>query len=239
MNSAEHRANILSTDFTQIGIATAHGVYNGVPTTYVVEEFGTPAPAAAPVAFANTANAASVPTVAPALAVTPASAPAPALAPIKKTSVAVKKPTSVKVAVPSPGSLAGVPVVVSMQSSSDANIQQAFVAVKGAATQTVPVTPIIAPTDATVQSMPTAVTVTAPISQSNIVQQLLSNPRSLANNFYLFLMVLFLLALVLNIFINIRVQYPRLILGGLLVVVVAGLCVMLNQNIGFLHTVIL
>ena len=52
-------------------------------------------------------------------------------------------------------------------------------------------------------------------------------------------MVLFLIALMLNIFINIRVQYPKLIAGGLLVIVVAGLCIMLNQNIGFLHTVIL
>jgi hypothetical protein len=52
-------------------------------------------------------------------------------------------------------------------------------------------------------------------------------------------MILFLIALTLNIFINIRVQYPKLIAGGLLVIVVVGLCIMLNQNIGFLHTVIL
>ena len=59
MNSPEHRANILSANFTQIGIATAQGIYNGEPATYVVEEFGTPAPAVAPVAFVNTANAAT------------------------------------------------------------------------------------------------------------------------------------------------------------------------------------
>ena len=52
-------------------------------------------------------------------------------------------------------------------------------------------------------------------------------------------MVLFAIALTLNIFVNIRVQYPRLIAGGLLVIVVAGLCVMLNQNIGFLHVIVL
>jgi hypothetical protein len=61
MNSPEHRANILNTDFTQIGIAAAQGVYEGEPTTFVVEEFGTPAPAAAPTPFVDTASAATAP----------------------------------------------------------------------------------------------------------------------------------------------------------------------------------
>ena len=77
MNSPEHRANILSGDFTQIGIATAAGIYEGHETTYVVEEFG--APSAAPVAFVNTASAASIPAAVP--VVTPA--------PIKQTSTPV------------------------------------------------------------------------------------------------------------------------------------------------------
>ena len=91
MNSPEHRANILSSNFTQIGIATAQGVYEGQSTTFVVEEFGTPA--AAPVAFVNTASAASIPTVAPSV---------PVLASAKKTLPAapsVKKSPSAPVAV--------------------------------------------------------------------------------------------------------------------------------------------
>jgi hypothetical protein len=43
MNSPEHRANILSDHFTEIGIATAQGLYQGQETTFVVQEFGTPA----------------------------------------------------------------------------------------------------------------------------------------------------------------------------------------------------
>src|SRR5271169_1805453 len=39
MNSAEHRANILDANFTQIGMATAQGTYDGHPATYVVELF--------------------------------------------------------------------------------------------------------------------------------------------------------------------------------------------------------
>ncbi len=43
MNSPEHRANILNGHFTEIGIATAEGMYQGQQTIFVVQEFGTPA----------------------------------------------------------------------------------------------------------------------------------------------------------------------------------------------------
>ncbi len=42
MNSPLHRANILNSSFTEIGIATAKGVYQGRETVYVVQEFGRP-----------------------------------------------------------------------------------------------------------------------------------------------------------------------------------------------------
>lgn len=42
MNSPGHRANILNEHFTEIGIATSQGVYNGEPTTFVVQLFGKP-----------------------------------------------------------------------------------------------------------------------------------------------------------------------------------------------------
>lgn len=71
MNSPEHRANLLSPNYTQIGIATADGLYQGVETTFVVQEFGTPAavaiaaPPPAPVVSQNVpAPAPSQPTVA-------------------------------------------------------------------------------------------------------------------------------------------------------------------------------
>jgi hypothetical protein len=222
MNSPEHRANILSTDFTQIGIATADGIYEGEPTTFVVEEFGTPAPAAAPTPFVDTASAATTPVGAPATA--PAQTPS-----VAKNSVSKPK------VVPPPVATSVVPVVVAIQSSSAPAMQQTFIAVQGTATQTASASPV----SASAPSVGNTAAATPLPAQSNIVQQVLSDPKALANDFYLFVMVLFLIALTLNIFINIRVQFPRLIAGGLLVIVVAGLCVMLNQNIGFIHTVIL
>ncbi len=43
MASPTHRANIMNAGFTEIGIATAEGVYDGHPTTFVVQMFGRPA----------------------------------------------------------------------------------------------------------------------------------------------------------------------------------------------------
>ena len=43
MDSPGHRANILSGNFTEIGIATAEGEYQGRRTVFVVQHFGSPA----------------------------------------------------------------------------------------------------------------------------------------------------------------------------------------------------
>ena len=42
MNSPEHRANILNSNYTEIGVATAEGTYEGASTVFVVQEFGSP-----------------------------------------------------------------------------------------------------------------------------------------------------------------------------------------------------
>ncbi|MDR3582198.1 MAG: hypothetical protein P4L67_02900, partial [Candidatus Pacebacteria bacterium] len=84
-----------------------------------------------------------------------------------------------------------------------------------------------------------ATTVIAPAPQLNAFQRLISDPKALANDFYIAIAILFALALVLNIFIKFRIQFPRLILGGMVVIVVAGLCILLNQNVGLLHAAIL
>jgi hypothetical protein len=43
LNSPTHRANIMNENFTEMGVATAVGEYNGAPATFVVELFGMPA----------------------------------------------------------------------------------------------------------------------------------------------------------------------------------------------------
>ena len=48
MKSPLHKANIVSEKYTQIGVGTARGTYDGFDTVYVVQLFGTPAEALAP-----------------------------------------------------------------------------------------------------------------------------------------------------------------------------------------------
>jgi hypothetical protein len=47
MRSPTHRANIMNAQFTEIGIGTATGTYQGHPTVFVVQLFGAPNPAGA------------------------------------------------------------------------------------------------------------------------------------------------------------------------------------------------
>lgn len=42
MASPTHRANIVKPIYTEIGVGTAEGIYEGVPATFVVQYFGTP-----------------------------------------------------------------------------------------------------------------------------------------------------------------------------------------------------
>jgi hypothetical protein len=57
MDSPTHRKNIVDAKFTEIGVGTAKGKYEGYETVYVVQLFGTPAvPPPAPVAQAQPAT---------------------------------------------------------------------------------------------------------------------------------------------------------------------------------------
>lgn len=74
MNSPTHRANIVGSQYTEIGVGTAKGQYEGYDTVYVVQLFGTPAK---PVAVAPK----PAPKPAPVVAQVVAEAPAPTAVP--------------------------------------------------------------------------------------------------------------------------------------------------------------
>ena len=106
MNSPGHRANILNEHFTEIGIATAEGTYNGVPTVFVVQMFGTPAARlSTPVATETPATKIETPDTAPSQVAGTSTAPTlepatttpeqPAtVSPPKVTVTSVSKPAS-------------------------------------------------------------------------------------------------------------------------------------------------
>ncbi len=96
MNSPSHRANILNGNFTEIGIATAKGFYQGRSTTFVVQMFGTPASAANSV---RTITSPTEPT-APAVAVSiPTTASSITVAPTAPTTVLGTEAVPVQVSV--------------------------------------------------------------------------------------------------------------------------------------------
>ena len=90
MNSPGHRANILNQQFTEIGIATAEGIYQGRPTVFVAQFFGRPAPA--PVALPSPSPISPTPAFALAPPGEPVPVQEPKVEPVTETDtfIAVK-----------------------------------------------------------------------------------------------------------------------------------------------------
>ncbi len=210
LNSPEHRENIMNAGYREIGMATAQGTFDGQPAIYVVELFGAPA---------------AVPTTVATVPVAPAKpATTPATAPIVKTQTP---------ATPAP-------IAVTVVPTSDSS----FVAVKGAETQVKPSQAVPAGTGSatTSQGMPTASALVpqaimpaqtpAPAPSTNLVQRAFVDPRHTIDYFYLAIILFFAAALLVNIFVKINIQHPQVIMGGMLVVLIAGLFIVLNQHFG-------
>ncbi len=182
MNSPLHRANILNGHFTEIGIATAKGIYGGNETTFVVQMFGKPLAVA----------------VAPEPMPTPAPTPIPALTP---------KP----IPVPAPA----------VSGASDTKPAETFVAVKGAETE-----------PQALESVTPKETGTAkPPGPVAVVETALSSPRQNVNTLLFLIASVIAAALVLKVFIKIRIQRPKLIASGLMVLALAVLAILINEKI--------
>lgn len=196
LNSPEHRANILDSNYTDIGMATAQGTFEGHPAIYVVELFGAPAPAAIPVANAA-GNAAG--TAARAVQKTPSANAAISSNPAGTAAVAVKGASTIS---PAPTSV-----------------------------QAAALSPASAPAPAA-----------SPAAQAyelNAVQSAAANPRKIVDEIYFAIALLFGLALVANFAMKLHLRHPQLIFGGMLVVLIAGLLIVLNQHFGTAGVVVL
>ena len=96
MASPTHKANILSPNYTQIGVGMATGTYQGAQVVFVVQFFASPrvvaavppktppataatSPGASPVPTAPTVAAAETPAIAPVVAQAPQSGPSPSV----------------------------------------------------------------------------------------------------------------------------------------------------------------
>jgi hypothetical protein len=163
MNSSGHRANILNSYFTEIGIGMASGQYQGQEATFVVQLFGRPVPAIS-------------------------ASPQPQKSEIKPVAVT---------ATPSP--LAA---------------KDNFVAVKGAEVA------IPGPASSEVAK-------TAP--RAAALEKILSHPKITANFIYIAFGLLMIVALALTIFIKIKIQHPKLIGNGVLLLLLIAAMLLVNQ----------
>jgi len=177
MNSPDHRANILDNRFSEIGIATAKGIYKGREAIFVVQFFGRPE--------AKVAQTAPIKT--------PAPKPLPVVQPKEQAAspVAEKPPQEMAV------------------------IKE---------TEKEPVVSGVATENLSVQEP-------GSLAQSLIFKRIFLMPRKVSNFIYFFIAAFILLALVFKIFIKIKIQYPRLVLNGVLVLFVIISILYLNSLI--------
>jgi hypothetical protein len=146
----------------------------------------------------------------------------PAAAPVAVASAQAPPYAAVQPTLPP-----AIPIVTASGTATSANMEQSFIAVKGAETGTAPAA--VAPVAQTSSAANAAVS--KPAEESNPVQQAFVSPRQTVNYLYLALMGIFALALALNIFIKVRIQHPDLIMGGVVVIAVAAICIILNHQL--------
>lgn len=207
MHSESHRANILNDNYTEIGIATAKGVYKGKDVIFVVQEFGRPSLVAQVTGHANENGSATTSTT--------IGEPKEALLPIVQKPITIK-PTPKATTTPTPTPVAA-PLRVATATTSTST---STTIVAGAETTKldVPVAPISSPVLETVR-----------ISKFDL---LLASPRQATTIIYLILAAILAFALGLAIFIKIRIQHAHIIANGILLIAIIISLVLLNAAIG-------
>lgn len=167
LNSPAHRQNIMNRRFTEIGIGTATGTYEGRETIFIVQMFGTPILA----------------------------------------SVAEKLP-----AVPGPEDIA------TAESATPATSQEMFVEILGVTDKSAAVIDV---ESNRAQGEPTPI--------STPMQRAIASPTTTVNYLYAALMAIISLALILNIIIKVRIQHPKLILNGVIMLLIINSVLLLNH----------
>ena len=206
MHSPSHRSNIMGENYTEIGIATAHGTYKGRDAIFVVQMFGRPSLIARQVNTATTTVdkiGAKISTVTPSEQETQA----PVKTPQKEVTPVEQKTLNNISRIPTTTIVAGAETTKLAVGSAIPNT------LGGVAPETKETTP------------------TANITESKTtwIKKIIASPRQTTNALYLILAALITLALGLAVFIKIRIQYPHIIANGLLALVALAALLLLNS----------
>ena len=186
INSPGHKANILNDKFTEIGIATAKGVYKGKETIFVVQMFGRPLSNSSAIAQSSV-----LPEEIEEIEETEET---------EETTILAETETKI--------TSAPNPAVLSSQSDGDANdsISQEIFTSNAEADSPDEISDI--------NNVGNTQVVSA-TAQSNIVDRVATNPRKIITLAYLFIGILVFVSLALTIFIEIKKQHIRHIIYGI------------------------
>ena len=205
MHSESHRANILNDNYTEIGIATAKGIYKGKDAIFVVQEFGRPSLTAQvtghEIESGSTTSSATI------------GESKEALLPIVQKPIAVKpepRTTTTKASEP-----VAAPVRVTTATTSSS-------------------TTIVAGAETTKLDVPVA-PISSPVLEATRVSKfdlLLASPRQTTTIIYLILAAILAFALGLAIFVKIRIQHTHIIANGVLLIAIIISLLLLNAALG-------
>lgn len=201
LRSPTHRANIMNGTYTEIGIATARGMYKGREAIFVVQEFGRPASAAG---AERVSTFVSAPTSTPRVS-------------LRETATPVLGATT---SAPTPARAEPAPVVSA--ASNDASTTPTL----RAATST----PRVAGVNTDQASPLPAAAATS--SSVGFLEKFFASPRTMLERTLLVIAALVLVALILAVFVHFRVQFPHLILNGVLLIAIIIVLLVLNSTIG-------
>lgn len=203
MNSPTHRANILNSHFTEIGIGIAQGVYDGQPTVFVVQMFGAPSVKQAFPGFLSSAPAEG--------------------AQATTTAVSGATTTPVSLASTTPSAVKGAEAeIVPEEASAPAEEPAPKVIVQDDT--------FIAVKNEVATASPLAV---EPASASEtLVQKIVTSPKSAVETIYLVLATVIALALAVMIGIEIKRQHPKNVALGVILIVLMIALLYLGQFFG-------
>ena len=219
--SPTHRANIMNANYTEIGIASAHGTYKGKEAIFVVQEFGRPSLIARNTEIASTSED-KVVTLITQIEKIVAKATV-----TKKTAIPRVKPVPVA-ATATPTTTPVVAPVAKTSPALDRAQNSTTTIVAGASSEKLSIAAALAPID-------------SPILTSihpSFFEEMVASPRQTSTMIYLILAAILTLALGLTIFIKIRIQHPHIIANGILLIAVLGALILLNSAVGFTQAII-
>lgn len=201
MHSPSHRSNIMGENYTEIGIATAHGTYKGRDAIFVAQMFGRPSLIARDISNSTT----TVEKIGAKISATTPSVTIPEEKIQKETvSNEPKREDTVR----------GVPTTTIVAGAETTKLTE----------EAIP-DALVAGTETKADIIPSPI----PASKTASIAEILTSPRQTTNILYLILAALVIFALLLAVFIKVRIQHPHIIANGLIILVIVLALLLLNN----------